>query len=178
MTCSAARKADQQGPAAVPVGLIAAAAAAVALSLPAQPVAAVPLEFLAQSQVASIRAVETAKAAPKVVADVAEVATDLKFQPEQATPSSSLSAAQEAAARANPPPFDPAVIGGTAGLLLLAFGFSTGRADPQLKMNSGGGGGGGSSGAKEDGGKVAEVQGRKKQARAWIGDWQKRTKKQ
>ena len=33
--------------------------------------------------------------------------------------------------------FDPAVIGGSAGVLLLAFAFSTGRADPQLKMNSG-----------------------------------------
>ena len=33
-------------------------------------------------------------------------------------------------------------------------------------------------GAKKDGKKVEEVKGRKKQARAWIGDWQKRTKKQ
>lgn len=61
-----------------------------------------------------------------------------------------LSAAQEAASRANPPPFDPAVIGGTAGILLLAFGIGTGRADPQLKMNSSSGssssGGGSSSG--------------------------------
>ncbi len=46
------------------------------------------------------------------------------------------STAQEAAARANPAPFDPVVVGSSAGLLLLAFGISTGRADPQLKMAS------------------------------------------
>ena len=42
-------------------------------------------EFCAMqmSHVASIRAFETAKPAPQVVADVAEVATDLKFEPEK-----------------------------------------------------------------------------------------------
>ena len=53
VSCNSARKAHQQGPAATPAGLLAAAAAAAVLSLAPQPAGAAALEPLAQQQVHS-----------------------------------------------------------------------------------------------------------------------------
>jgi len=89
------------------------------------------------------------------------------------------SKAQEAAAKANPPPFNPALLGGSLGAILLGFGIFSNRgssADSQISSSKTGGSAETSSGPASSG-VAPDVANRKKEAQSWIADWEKRTKK-